>query len=277
MDIALTRATSPHLSRCELVHRPREPIDPDRAAAEHEAYEAALRALGLDVRRVAPAPERPDGVFVEDAAVVLDELAVITRPGARSRRAEVEDVAAALSSLRPLARVPAPATLDGGDVLVDGRTIFVGATVRTNTAGHAWLAAVLGPAGYDVRVVPVTGCLHLKTAVTRPAPGMFLLNPDWVRAEAFDGERIEVDPAEPHAANVLAVGATVLCAEGTPGTRRRLESHGFAVEATPLFELARAEAGVTCCSVIVPRAGGVTVPPAAAESHIPRHEEGTRE
>lgn len=270
MTLALTREISPLLPRCELTHLERQPIDPDRAAAEHDAYEAALRALGVEVVRLPPAPEHPDGVFVEDAAVVLEELAVIARPGAASRRGEVESVATALSAFRPLARVPAPATLDGGDVLVDGRTVFVGATARTNAAAHAWLGAVLGPAGYDVRVVPVTGCLHLKSAVTRPRPGTFLMNPDWVPAAAFDGERIEVDPAEPFAANVLAVGSTVLCADGAPGTGRRLESHGFTVEVTPLSELARAEAGVTCCSIVVSPAGPAPVPSGVPERHIPR-------
>lgn len=256
MDVAFTRAPGPLLPQCELTHLDRQPIDLPRAEAEHEAYESALRRLGLIVRRLPPAPAHPDGVFVEDAAVVLDELAVITRPGAPARRGEVESVAAALSAFRPLARVPAPATVDGGDVLRDGRTLYVGATARTNAAGHAWLRAVLGPAGYDVRVVPVRGCLHLKTAVTRPAPGTFLLNPAWVPAEAFGaGERIEVAPDEPFAANVLVVGTTVLCADGAPGTRRRLETHGFTIEATPLDELARAEAGVTCCSIVVPGRG----------------------
>lgn len=252
MPFALTRAPGPLLDACELTHLDRTPIDIVGAAAEHEAYEAALRALGLEVRRLPPAPEHPDGVFVEDAAVVLDGLAIVTRPGAESRRGEVESVAAALAAHRPLARMPAPATLDGGDVLVDGRVVFVGAGGRTNAAAHDWLRALLEPAGYDVRVVPVHGCLHLKTAVTRAASGTFLLNPAWVPAGAFaHGERIDVDPSEPFAANVLAIGDVLLCADGAPRTRERLEDRGFTVAVTPLSELARAEAGVTCCSVVV--------------------------
>lgn len=251
--IAYTREPSPKLQDCELTHLPRQPIDIARARRQHEAYEAALRALGAEVRRVEPAPEQPDGVFVEDAAVVLPELAVITRPGAPSRRGEVEDLATALAPHRALVRVPAPATLDGGDVLVDGRTVFVGHSERTGPEAHAWLRERLCAHGYDVRVVPVTGCLHLKTAVTAAAPGTFLLNPDWVPAACFSGGRIvEVDRAEPWAANVLPVGGAVIQAAGAPRTRRRLEALGLEVTVVDVSELARAEGGVTCCAVLVP-------------------------
>jgi dimethylargininase len=251
--IAFTREPSPKLRDCELTHLPRRPIDVGLARHQHEAYEAALRALGAEVRRVEPAPEHPDGVFVEDAAIVLPELAVITRPGAPSRRGEVEDLATALAPHRALVRVPAPATLDGGDVLVDGRTVFVGHSERTGPAAHAWLRGRLDVHGYDVRVVPVNGCLHLKTAVTAAAPGTFLLNPRWVPAASFSSGRvIEVDPAEAWAANVLRVGAGLIQADGAPRTRRRLEAFGLEVIVVDVSELARAEGGVTCCAVLVP-------------------------
>lgn len=253
MPIALTRAVSPRIAECELTHLEREPIDAERARAQHEAYEAALRRLGYQIRRVAPEPEHPDGVFIEDTAVVLEELAVITRPGAPSRRGEVDGVAEALAGYRPVVRVPAPATLDGGDVLVEGRTVFVGDSARTNGAAHDWIREALGPLGYAVVVVPVNGCLHLKTAVTSPAAGTFLLNPEWVPASAFGGaDIVEVDPAEPHAANVLRTEAGVLVPAGAPRTRGRLEGLGVTVAEVDVTELARAEAGVTCCSVLVP-------------------------
>ena len=255
MILAFTRAVSPRLPECELTHLDRAPIDVVRAEAQHAAYESALAGLGLEVRRVAPAPEHPDGVFVEDTAVVLDDVALIARPGARSRRGEVESVAAALAGLRPLLRVPAPMTLDGGDVLVAGRTLYVGASDRTGGGVHAWLRSELGPRGYDVREVPVRGCLHLKTAVTMPVPGTFLLNPDWAPVEAFDGRIVEVDPSEPHAANVLAVDGRVIVAEGAPRTRRRLKGLGLDVVPVDVSELVRAEAGVTCCSLLVPLPG----------------------
>lgn len=253
MPIALTRAVSSRLAECELTHLERERIDAGRARAQHEDYEAALRRLGYEVRRVAPAPEHPDGVFIEDTAVVLEELAVITRPGAVSRRGEIEGVAEALAGYRPVVRVPAPATLDGGDVLVEGRNVFVGDSARTNGAAHDWLREVLGPLGYAVVVVPVRGCLHLKTAVTSPAAGTFLLNPEWVPATAFGGgDVVEVDPAEPYAANVVRADGGVLAATGGARTRGRLERLGVAVAEVDVTELARAEAGVTCCSVVVP-------------------------
>lgn len=253
MAIALTRAVSERLPACELTHLPRETIDVERARAQHAAYEAALRFLGAEVRRVAELPDHPDGVFVEDAAVILDDLAIVTRPGAPARRGEVESVAAAVGELRPLARVPAPATLDGGDVLVDGDTVFVGASARTNAAAHRWLEELLRPRGFDLRVVPVTGCLHLRTAVTAPLPGTFLLNPAWVPAAAF-GDRtvVAVDPREPWAANVLVLDGRALVAAGAPATAERLEGLGLRIVPVDVSELARAEAGVTCCSIIVP-------------------------
>ena len=254
MPIALTRAVSPRIAECELTHLERRPIDPGRARHQHEAYEEALRGLGFDVRRLPPEPDHPDGVFVEDAAVVLDELAIATRPGAESRRGEVATVVPALEAFRPVVACPAPATLDGGDVLVTGRAVFVGRSARTSDAARAWLRSVLEPIGYAVRVIEVRGCLHLKSAVTAPAPDTFLLNPEWVSAAEFaaEGRVVEVDPAEPYAANVLGAADAVLCPEGAPATRRRLERLGLDVRVVDVSELARAEAGVTCCSVIVP-------------------------
>ena len=250
--IALTREVGPALARCELTHVAREPIDVDRARAQHLAYEDVLRSLGCEVRRLPPEPEMPDAVFVEDTAVVFDELAVITRPGAASRRGEVRSVAAALASYRTLHVLEEPATLDGGDVLVVGRSVFVGLSTRTNEDGVAQLAAVLAPHGYSVSALPVRSCLHLKSAVTRVGPATVLLNPDWADASAFPAfERIEVDPAEPWAANALAVGRSVLHPVTFPRTRERLVRAGLDVRGVDLSELAKAEGAVTCCSLVL--------------------------
>jgi dimethylargininase len=254
----------------------REPIDYARAVAEHARYEAALTALGCRVERLPDAPELPDSVFVEDAAVVLDDLAVITRPGAVSRRPELEAMAAALAPFRPLVFIEAPGTLDGGDVLVTPGKVFVGISGRTNEAGVGQLRSLLAPRGYDVVAVPVTGCLHLKSAVTAvflppeggnyrngdrkenswlpPSGGrsVLLINPDWVDRDHFDEfELVEVDPSEPAAANVLRVGERVICAEEHPKTRQRLAGYGLITQPVPAGELAKAEGGVTCCSVIL--------------------------
>ena len=250
--IAFTRAVSPAIIRCELTHLAREPIDVARARAQHADYEALLERLGCDVRRVLPLPDHPDAVFIEDTAVVLPTLAVITRPGAESRREEVEAVAEALAPHRPLARITAPGTLDGGDVLRAARTLFVGRTPRSNDAGIAQLAAFAAPHGFTMRAVDVTGCLHLKSAVTAVADDTLLINPAWVRAETFAGWRlIEVDPSEPMGANAVRVGGALVYGSAYPLTRARLEAAGLTVHTVDASEVAKAEGAVTCCSVIV--------------------------
>lgn len=249
--IALTRAVPDAISRCELTHLARVPIDLPAAVAQHAEYERVLTSLGCDVRHITPTPELPDSVFVEDAAIVLDEVAVITRPGAESRRAEIASVADALAPHRTLLRMTAPATLDGGDVLKLGRTLYVGVGSRTNTSGAEQLAALLEPLGQTVRAIPIDDCLHLKSAVTEVAAGLILLNPAWVSGDSFAGHAaIDVDPGEPFAANVLRVGAAVVCASSYPRTAARLRAAGVAIVDVDVSELAKAEAGVTCCSLI---------------------------
>ena len=249
--IALTRPVPDGLGACELTHVPRTPIDLDRARAQHAAYERALESLGCVIHRVAAAHDHPDSVFIEDTAVALDEVAILTRPGAASRRGETAGVASILSRYRELEALTEPATLDGGDVLRLGRTLHVGVGGRTNDAGLEQLAAIVRKRGYGVQAVPVTGCLHLKSAVTELLPGVVLLNPDWVDAAAFDGYRVlEVDPAEPGAANVLRIEDTILCAAAFPRTAARIAGEGLSVRRLDVSELAKAEGALTCCSVI---------------------------
>jgi dimethylargininase len=198
------------------------------------------------------APELPDSVFVEDAAVVLDEVAIITRPGAESRRAETPSVAGALARYRPLHALTAPALMDGGDVLRLGRRLFVGISTRTNREGARQLAAIVQPFGYAVRCVSVHGYLHLKSAVTSLGDGRVLHNPAWVDAALLDGaEALAVDPDEPHAANVLHVGEALIVAAQHVRTRQVLARAGYRTHAVDVSELAKAEAGVTCGSLIV--------------------------
>lgn len=250
--VALTRAVSPALDQCQLTHLDREPIDVGRAERQHAGYEAALRSLGVEFNRIPPEPTLPDAVFVEDTAVVLDELAIMTRPGAAPRRPEVDSVASELGKLRRLARVEAPATLDGGDVLVVERTIYVGLSSRTNSESVHWLQALVAPLAYSVLPVEVEGALHLKSAVTLIAPGRLLLNPAWVDRGHFHGCDIYlVDPAEPGAANALLVNGTIIYPSHYPRTAARLEEEGLQVLPVEVGELAKAEGGVTCCSLIV--------------------------
>jgi len=205
--VALTRAVSPAMARCELTHLAREPIDVARARAQHARYAQALADLGCAVAEVSPAPDLPDSVFVEDTALVLDEIAIVTRPGAPSRRPEVEDVHAALARYRPVIRIKAPGTMDGGDLLRVGRTIFVGRSRRTNDDGISQLSAIAAPHSYDVRPVEVSGCLHLKSAATAIGDAMLLVNRSWISAASLAPfEVVDVDPSEPKAAN-LSVSA----------------------------------------------------------------------
>lgn len=247
--VAITRAVSPSLDRCELTHLDREPIDVAKAEAQHRAYEDALRASGLTVVTLPAEPDFPDSMFVEDAAVVLPELAVITRPGAESRRGELLPVAQALHSYRGLRCIETPGTIDGGDVLVLGHRIFIGRSSRTNDEGIRQFAAFVEPYGYFVTGVEVCGCLHLKSAAC-PLGDAVLLNPDWIDPSIFGVRSITVHFTEPHAANVLAIGDTVLVAASFPETAAILASEGWNVRTLDISELQKAESGLTCSSLI---------------------------
>jgi dimethylargininase len=256
MLMATTRDISPSFQDCQLTHLARAPIDLDRARAQHAEYEWALVEAGITVRRLHAGPDMPDSVFVEDIAVVFDELAIITRPGAESRRAETPAVLDALTRVqnlhfRPLAMIEEPGTLDGGDVLVVGKQVFVGLSERTNSAAIDQLRSIVGRADYSVRAVPVQKCLHLKSAVTAIGPETLLINRDWIPAEAFAGfELVDVHPAEPYAANALLLEDRVIYPTAFPKTREQLEARGLRVRTVDVSELAKAEGAVTCCSLV---------------------------
>jgi len=255
--IAITREVGSAITACELTHLDREPINVDLAREQHRRYEESLAALGCEVQRLPAEPDLPDAVFVEDIAIVLDELAIVTRPGSESRRAERPSVAEGLAPYRRSERIEAPGTLDGGDVLRTGRTIFVGRSTRTNDAGIEQLRAFSEPLGYTVEPVDVTGCLHLKSAVTAVDNDTVLINRAWIDPTPFARfDCIDVDPSEPHAANALWVGGAAVYPSAHPGTRKRLEDRGIVVKAVDVSELAKAEGGVTCCSLIFPARPG---------------------
>jgi dimethylargininase len=252
--IALTRAVSPAIAGCELTHLPRVAIDARKASAQHAEYERVLQDLGCAVQRLAAGPGMPDSVFIEDIAVVLDEIAILTRPGAESRRAESPAVAEALHSYRPLARIEPPGTMDGGDVLVAGRSIFVGCSSRTNTAGIDQMRQLVAPLGYALHPVSVRGCLHLKSAATAASDEALLVNPVWLRAGEFRGfDLIHVDPGEAYGANIVRVTNRLLYSAAFPRTQERLERRGFEVMTIDVSEIAKAEGAVTCCSLIFNR------------------------
>ncbi len=246
MLFAVTRAVPSTINDCELTHVDRQPIDLGKARAQHAAYEAALEAAGCTLLRLPPLDDKPDSVFVEDAAVVTDELAVIARPGAASRRAETTSVAEAMRAYRDVVEIAEPGTLDGGDVLQLGETVVIGLSARTNAEGARQLREFLEAYGYIVKTAEVTRCLHLKSAATRVGAGKVLINPDWIDRALFDCEVVDVDPAEPYAANALLAGDTLLCASVFPRTNARLG----AVTAIDMSELAKAEGALTCCSIL---------------------------
>src|SRR5262245_10580602 len=249
--VAVIRPVPQSFADCELTHLQRVPLAVRLARAQHAEYERALGSLGCEIVHVPAADALPDSVFVEDTAIVLDEIAVITRPGAASRRPETIAVAATLGAFRQLQFLSEPATLEGGDVLRLGRVLYVGLGTRTNAAGAQQLADFISPYGYEVREVPVDACLHLKSAVTEVAPGVVVINPDWVNGQMFpDHAIIEVDPSEPAAANVLRIGGTVVSPAAYPLTNARLSS-AARVRTVDVSEVAKAEGAVTCCSLIV--------------------------
>src|SRR6266478_2114148 len=251
MLTAITRAVSPAIVHCELSFIDRKPIDLAVAQEQHHAYETLLQKLGARLISLPAEPELPDSMFVEDPAIVLDELAVILPLGTETRRREAASLAQALAKFRKLEHIILPGTLEGGDVLRIGRKLFVGLTKRSNAEGIRQLAAILAPFPYEVIVVPVTGCLHLKSAVTCLGRNTLLANrARFDTAPLAEYECIDVDPAEPHAANALALSGTIIFPASFPRTRARIEAHGFHVTSIDISELQKAESGLTCSSVL---------------------------
>jgi dimethylargininase len=251
-SVAITRAVSPALAACELTHLERVPIDVELARAQHRAYEAALIQAGYLVERLDTSADLPDSVFVEDIAVVLDELAIITRPGAESRRRETPAVAEALAAYRPLHVIQPPGNVDGGDVLVVGRQVFVGRSSRTNEVAVGQMRQLLEPFGYTVTDMVVHGCLHLKSAVTALSDDLLLVNRGWVDVAPFGGfTLVDVDAAEPSAANALRLKDRVVMSSSFPRTAERVAERGLLPLLVDASEVAKAEGAVTCCSLIV--------------------------
>ena len=255
MPIAITRQISPRFNECEITHIERSPIDLELARAQHDEYVRALKSpgCGCDVVELPAEPDLPDSVFVEDAAFILPEVAVITRPGADSRKPETESIARTLSPLKKLVHLKEPATLDGGDVLVLGKRIFIGLSTRSNQEAIDQLNTLLAEYGYTVTGVHLHDCLHLKTAVSRLDDHTLLINKNWLDTHHFENfHQIEVDPEEPFAANCLPVGDSIIYPTTFPKTCARLEEAGYKVVKVDVSELAKAEGAVTCCSLIIP-------------------------
>lgn len=251
MLTAITRAVSSSFANCELTFLEREAIDLSKARSQHRAYQHALRQAGAKVISLPEQPGLPDSMFVEDPVIVLDELAVILLPGAESRRAEGASLAAALSPFRKLEIIRPPGTIEGGDLLRIGKRVFAGRSKRTNDEGIRQLGELLAPHGYSVISVPVSGCLHLKSAVTHLGDNILLANRAWFDVLPLTGfEWLDVDDTEPQAANALTVKGTVLFPASFPETFARIEARGFQALTLDISELQKAESGLTCSSPI---------------------------
>jgi dimethylargininase len=251
MLIAITREVSSTMEACQLTHFARQTIDTARARRQHAAYRDCLCELGLQVIALPAEDQYPDAVFVEDPAIVLDEIAVMARGGAESRRGEAESLARELAKHRPLHWMEAPATLDGGDVMRADHRLFVGHSARTNAAGIQQLAAAVEPHGYRVHPVEVHGCLHLKSAASWLGDNTVLVHRPWIDSGAFAGlHLIDAPDGEEHGANVLLVRETVIVADGFPETAARIAALGRNVRVLDNSELRKAEGALTCCSLI---------------------------
>jgi dimethylargininase len=255
MPRAFTRAVSPRLAECQLTHLERAAIDAAKAAEQHSAYEQALTDAGFAILRLPELADDPDAVFVEDTALILGSHAVITRPGAPSRAGETRSTATGLAEHFELHSIDR-GFVDGGDVLKIGRTLYVGLSTRTDEAGMEALAEIARPLGYQVVQAELRDCLHLKTGATfagfdRKGTPVLLYHERSVDPTQFAGpEAMAVDADEASAANCIRAGERLILPAGNPKTADRLRDRGFKVIEVDVSELQKAEAGVTCMSLI---------------------------
>lgn len=250
--VAITREINAAIGSCELTFLRRASIDFALALQQHQQYQSVLSSLGCEVVVVPTEPGLADSVFIEDTAIVLDEVAVLLRPGAASRVPEVVGVEAVLQQYRTLESIQPPGTVDGGDLLCIGNVIFAGLSTRSNQSGIDQLRNLVVDYGFSVQTVKTTKCLHLKSAVSEVAPGTLLINPYWIDGSAFgDYELVEVDREEPHSANALLVGQNVVYPASFPRTMDKLVTRGINVTPIDLSELQKAEGATTCCSLIL--------------------------
>lgn len=248
---ALTHKVSPRIAECEVTFIDRSPIDLRLAVRQHDDYCDALKRLGVVVDELSENESYPDSCFVEDTAIVVEGLAIICSMGVASRRGETKLIERELSKYREIARISLPATIEGGDVLRVGKKIFVGQSSRTNLEGVEELTRILEPRGYRVVRVRTKESLHLKSACTAIDEETLFVNPEWVELDAFRGFKLAYTPAEePWSANLLRVGASVCVQAGFPRALELIERVAERVEVIDMSELRKAEAGLTCSSIV---------------------------
>lgn len=225
--------------------------DFERACEQHARYVAALESCGLEVVTLEADDRFPDSVFIEDTAVVTDRCAIISRPGAESRRGEISAVEAALSGLRDnVERVQAPGTLDGGDVLQVGERFFVGLTERTNREGAEQFAEILRGYGYQTLLVDVRRFLHLKTGVSHLGGRDLVVAGELISHDAFENfDKLVVPPEEEYCANCIRVNDRVIVPSGFLETRAEIVDRGYEVVELEISEFRKLDGGLSCLSL----------------------------
>ena len=250
--LALTQTPSLRMDLGVRTYVGRTEIDFSRALDQHAEYCRLLAGCGAAVRVLETNAHFPDGVFLEDTAVVLDEVAIVASMGTSARRGELPGIELVLREYREVERIELPALLEGGDVLRIGRKLLVGLSDRTDAAGIAALAALAGRYGYSLATAVARGCLHLKTACTALPDGRLLVNPDWLDVAALKGsEWIAVPEQEPWGANVLLIGDQVLLPAAHERTAALVAQLGFTPRSVDISEFTKAEGGVTCLSLLL--------------------------
>ncbi len=248
--IAITHVPSLRLEQCELTHLSRTSINIELARAQHANYCAALTSAGCSVQNNDFNREFPDAAFVEDIAVVLDELIILGAMGVQSREPEMAGWKQRLSEFRTLVELPSGAKLEGGDVLRVGRDLLIGISTRTNAIAIEAVTKLVKRLGYLVHAVPVVGCLHLKTACTAIDEDTLLLNPNWIDCERLLHKKMVI-AADSWGANVIRLPDQLLTNSQNTATINQLELLGFSVTPVDLSEFAKAEAGATCLSLLI--------------------------
>lgn len=251
MLTAITHKPSPHLNNCELTFLSAQQIDYQKAQTQHKNYCKMLSDLGANVITLDENLEMPDCAFVEDTAIVFDEIAIITSMGVSSRRGETKVIEKKLEEFRPVKKIELPAQIEGGDVLQIGKSLFVGNSSRTNLEGIEALREIVTSFGYKVFAVEVRGSLHLTTACTALDAETILVNPEWIQTEVFkDLRKINLPQNEPFAANILRIGKTICIHSEFTETAEKIEKLGYKIRQINISEFLKAEAGLTCLSLV---------------------------
>lgn len=246
----LVHTPSFNLQNCELTYLESEKIDMQKALEQHQAYIKMIQECGVEVDVIQDNLDLADSVFVEDPIIVFDEVAVLTSMGVESRRGESEALENYFSKIKPIKHIKLPAKIEGGDVLVIGKTVYVGLSPRTNQEAINKLSNILEPYGYEVIGVKVHGCLHLKTGCTALDEKTVLINKEWVDEQPFKKYHLlDTLKDEPFGANIMQINGYICMNEAFPKTLEFVKTLGYKVKSCDISEFVKAEAGLTCMSV----------------------------